>query len=460
MKETFAVNGRRVTVVGAARSGLAAIDLLQSRGALVTLADASTTFDGADALRGRGVIVELGPHRPDQFTQTDLIVLSPGVSPDQPAVAQARNAGVPVIGELELASRWLRGRIVAITGTKGKSTTTTLTSRMLAAGGFDAPAGGNIGAALSAQVDASTADTIHVIESSSFQLETIDTFHPWIAVLVNLSADHIDRHGTFDAYAAAKKRIFENQTADDWAVINADDPASLALASQARAQRFDFALDAPITDGVTVEGTSIVRRRAGVSAPLVPLSAIQVPGRHLLSDVLAATAVSCLAGVPAAAMVDAVQGFHGLAHALERVGTVEGVAFVNDSKATNIVSATRAIESFDGNVVVILGGKHKGGRFEDLRDVVRERCVAVVAIGEATPLVNAALSDVVPVRQASSMADAVRQAWGLAPTGGTVLLAPACASFDMFRDYAARGTAFVEEVRRLSDGQSSVLAPR
>lgn len=279
-------------------------------------------------------------------------------------------------------------------------------------------------------------------------------------MLVNLSADHIDRHGTFDAYAAAKARIFENQTAEDWAVINADDPASLALASQARAQRFDFALDAPVTDGVTVEGTSIVRRRAGVSAPLIPLSAIQVPGRHLLSDVLAATAVSCLAGVPAAAMVDAVQGFQGLAHALERVGTVEGVAFVNDSKATNIVSATRAIESFDGNVVVILGGKHKGGRFEDLRDVVRERCVAVVAIGEATPLVNAALSDVVPVRQASSMADAVRQAWGLAPTGGTVLLAPACASFDMFRDYAARGTAFVEEVRRLSDGQSSVLAPR
>jgi len=460
MAETFGVNGRRVTVVGAARSGLAAIDLLQSRGAHVTLADASTSFEGADALRGRGVIVELGPHRPDQFTQTDLIVLSPGVSPDQPAVAQARNAGVPVIGELELASRWLKGRIVAITGTKGKSTTTTLTSRMLAAGGFDAPAGGNIGAALSAQVDASTADTIHVIESSSFQLETIDTFHPWIAVLVNLSADHIDRHGTFDAYAAAKARIFENQTAEDWAVINADDPASLVLASQARAQRFDFALDAPITDGVTVEGTSIVRRRAGVSAPLVPLSAIQVPGRHLLSDVLAATAVSCLAGVPAAAMVDAVQGFQGLAHALERVGTVEGVAFVNDSKATNIVSATRAIESFDGNVVVILGGKHKGGRFEDLRDVVRERCVAVVAIGEATPLVNAALSDVVPVREASSMADAVRQAWGLAPTGGTVLLAPACASFDMFRDYAARGTAFVEEVRRLSDGQSSVLAPR
>ena len=281
-------------------------------------------------------------------------------------------------------------------------------------------------------MDESTAETIHVVESSSFQLETIDTFHPWIAVLVNLSADHIDRHGTFDAYAAAKARIFENQTDADWAVVNADDPASLGLASRARARRFDFALDAPIADGVTVEGTSIVRRASGTSAPLVPLSAIQVPGRHLLSDVLAATAVGCLAGVPAEAMVNAVEGFHGLAHALERVGTVQGVAFVNDSKATNIVSATRSIESFERDVVVILGGKHKGGRFEDLRDVVRERCVAVVAIGEAAPLVNAALSDVVPVRQATSMGDAVRQAWGLAPSGGTVLLAPACASLTCF----------------------------
>jgi UDP-N-acetylmuramoylalanine--D-glutamate ligase len=460
MSMTFSVQGQHVVVVGAARSGLAAVDLLQARGARVTLADAAQTLDAAAGLRTRGVDVQLGPHRRDQFMRADLVVLSPGVPSDQEALVEARRAGVPVIGELELASRWLQGRVVAITGTKGKSTTTTLTARILAEGGIHAPAGGNIGAALSAQVDASTAETVHVIEASSFQLETIDRFHPWIAVLVNLSADHLDRHGTFDAYSEAKARIFEHQTTDDWAVVNADDPAALALAARARARRFDFGLDAPVRNGVTVEGSSIVRREDGTSAPLVPLSAIQVPGRHLLSDVLAATAVGCLAGVPPEAMVRAVEGFHGLAHALERVGTVQNVSFVNDSKATNIVSATRSIESFEQGVVVILGGKHKGGRFEDLRDVVRERCVAVVAIGEATPLVNAALSDVVPVRQATSMGDAVRQAWALAPAGGTVLLAPACASFDMFRDYAARGTAFVEEVRRLSDGQSSVLAPR
>lgn len=457
---TFSVQGQRVVVVGAARSGLAAIDLLQARGAHVTLADASPTLPDADSLRARGVTIELGAHAETQFLSAHLIVLSPGVPPDHPAIVRARVAGIPVIGELELASRWLQGRVVAITGTKGKSTTTTLTSRMLMAGGLDAPAGGNIGAALSAQVAASMPDTVHVVEASSFQLETTDTFHPWVSVLLNLSADHLDRHHTFEAYADAKGQIFARQTPEDWAVINADDPGALALARRAQARRFDIALDAPIRTGVTVEGAHIVRRRNGQSEALVPLSAVQLPGRHLLTDVLAATAVASLAGVDAAAMTRALEGFHGLAHALERVGVVGGVTFVNDSKATNIVSAQKSIESFARDVVVILGGKHKGGDFADLRGVVADRCAAVVAIGEAGPLVRAALADVVPVRDAGSMAEAVSLAYAQAPAGGTVLLAPACASFDMFRDYAARGAAFVEEVRRLSDGQSSVLAPR
>lgn len=457
---SFDVRERRVTVVGAARSGLAAVDLLAERGAQVTLADQAAYLEVADGLRARGIRVELGPHAPDQFSAADLVVLSPGVPADLEPIVRARRAGVPVIGELELASRWLRGRIVAITGTKGKSTTTTLTSRMLTEGGMHAPAGGNIGAALSAQVDGSTTDTVHVVEASSFQLETIDRFHPWIAVVVNLSADHLDRHRTVEAYADAKARIFENQVGDDWAVINADDPGALALARRARARRFDFGLQAEVRDGVTVEGDAIVRRSEGRSAHLLAISDVQLPGRHLLSDVLAAAAVSCLAGVSPEAMARAVRGFHGLPHALERVGSLQGVTFVNDSKATNIVSATRAIESFERDVVVILGGRHKGGRFEDLRDVVRARCAGVVAIGEAAPLVAAALTDVVPLQQASSMADAVRTAWGMTPSGGTVLLAPACASFDMFSDYAARGAAFVEAVHRLSDGQSSVLAPR
>ena len=447
---TYQVKDAHVVVVGGGRSGTAAAELLVSRGARVTLADTAAEIAEAPRLVSLGVTVELGPHRPALFAGADLIVLSPGVPPAQPAILAARHAGVPVIGEVELASRWLAGRIVGITGTKGKSTTTTLAARMLAEAGFDAPAGGNLGPTLSAQVAASTPASIHVVEVSSFQLESTVTFHPWIAVLLNLSADHLDRHASFDDYAAAKARIFANQTPDDWAVVNADDPAALALARGGRARRFDFALDAALEDGVTVEGQQIVRRERGTAAPLVPLASVKLPGRHLLSDVLAAAAVGCLAGVPPAAMQRAVEGFAGLEHALERVADIDGVRFVNDSKATNIVSARRAVESFDEGLVVIMGGRFKGGRFEDLREALAGRTTAVIAIGEARPLIREAIGDLVPVHEVESMAEAVRRGFTAAQPGGTVLLAPACSSFDMFHDYAERGRVFKAEVRKLA----------
>jgi UDP-N-acetylmuramoylalanine--D-glutamate ligase len=446
---TFSVKDQRVVVVGGGRSGRAAAELLASRGARVTLADIAPTLEGAERLASLGIALALGPHAPELFAESDLIVLSPGVPPGQPAIAAARRAGVPVIGEIELASRWLAGRVIAITGTKGKSTTTTLAARMLDEAGMRVTAGGNLGTALSAQVGASTEDAWHVVEVSSFQLETTETFHPWIAVLVNLSPDHLDRHASFEEYSAAKARIFANQTPNDWAVVNADDPAALALARGGRARRFDFALDSPLLDGVTVERGLIVRRDQGASSPLLPVAAVKLPGRHLLADVLAACAVASVAGVAPAAMQRAVQGFTGLEHALERVTEVGGVAFVNDSKATNIASARRAIESFDRGLVTIMGGRFKGGRFEDLADAVTGRVDAIVAIGEAAPLIHTALGAVVPVHDARSMSDAVRIAFALAHPGGTVLLAPACSSFDMFQDYAQRGRAFKSEARRL-----------
>jgi UDP-N-acetylmuramoylalanine--D-glutamate ligase len=339
--------------------------------------------------------------------------------------------------------------MVAITGTKGKSTTTTLTARMLKEAGVDAVAGGNLGHALSAQVAGSRPESVHVVEVSSFQLETTDRFHPWIAVLLNLSPDHLDRHPTFESYAAAKARVFANQTADDWAVVNADDGPSMALAGEGKARRFDFALDADLADGVTVRDGDIVRRDNGRTAPLVPLSSVRLPGRHLLGDVLAATAVGCVAGVPPAAMRRAVEGFTGLPHALERVAEIGGVSFVNDSKATNIASAGRALESFPGGVVAIMGGRFKGGDFGDLRGVVRAHATGIVAIGEAAPLIVDALGDVVPVRRAAGMAEAVAAAFDMAAPGGVVLLAPACSSFDMFRDYVDRGERFRDAVREL-----------
>jgi UDP-N-acetylmuramoylalanine--D-glutamate ligase len=355
------------------------------------------------------------------------------------------------MGELELASRWLRGKIVAITGTKGKSTTTTLTGRMLEAGGRRVLVGGNIGHALSAQVDDSTEDTIHVIEASSFQLETADTFHPWVAVLLNFSPDHLDRHATVDEYAAAKTRIFARQTTEDWAVLNADDSTVLAMAAAGRGHQLLFSMHDALADGIVVQGDAIVRRTSAGSEPLLPLSSIRLLGPHLVADVLAAAAVAWLAGVDAGAMTRAVEGFTGLEHALEPVGDIGGVRFVNDSKATNIEAARRAIESFDDGVVVILGGRFKGGDFRELAGPLQARHATVVAIGEARPLITGALGDAVPVHEAGDMSAAVRTAFASASPGHTVVLAPACASFDMFRDYAERGRVFKQEVLRLEE---------
>jgi UDP-N-acetylmuramoylalanine--D-glutamate ligase len=273
-RESFSVVGRKVVVVGAARSGIAAAELLVRRGASVVLTDARPTIDAADHLQAIGVTLALGGHAQAGLAAADLIVLSPGVPPAQADVAAARRAGVPVIGELELASRWLRGRIVAITGTKGKSTTTTLTGRMLEAGGRRVLVGGNIGHALSAQVDASSEDTIHVVEASSFQLETTVTFRPWIAVFLNFSPDHLDRHADVAEYAAAKAQIFANQSADDFAVVNADDPEVLRLAAAARSRRITF------STGSAGDADFSVRRARAARAAVVDPAARAAPDRR------------------------------------------------------------------------------------------------------------------------------------------------------------------------------------
>jgi len=446
----FDVRGKRVTVAGAARSGVAAAELLARRGARVTLSDLQPEVAGVESLARLGVDLELGGHRTETFTGSDLVVTSPGVPPEQPALAAARQRGVPVIGELELASRWLRGRIVAITGTKGKSTTTTLTGRILEAAGLSVTVGGNIGAPLSAQVADSTPETVHVVEASSFQLEQIDTFHPWIAVLLNFSADHLDRHPSVEAYGAAKARVFENQTPDDWAVINADDPAVLELARNGRAQKRLFGRKGSIERGTAVEDGWIVDRRSDATERLVPLDAIHLLGPHLVADVMAAATVGAIAGAAPAAMTAAVESFRGLEHAMELVAEIDGVRFVNDSKATNVEAALRSIESFETGLVPIVGGRFKGGDLRLLREPLMSRARAVVAIGEASALVREALEGAIEVHEASSLEDAVNRAFRLARPSGVVLLAPACSSFDMFRDYADRGRRFKENVLKLA----------
>ncbi len=442
----FTVSGQRVLVVGAARSGVAAAHLLARRGAHVTLTDRQPRIPEDAALRAAGVSLELGGHVAATFESSHLVVLSPGVPGDLPEVARARAAGVTVIGELELASRWLRGPIVAITGTKGKSTTTTLVGRMLEAAGKRVLVGGNIGHPVSAQVDASTADTVHVIEASSFQLESTDTFRPWIAALLNFSPDHLDRHPDQSSYGAAKLRIFANQGSQDWAVVNADSPEAIEMTQNVRARVVTFGVEQPAD--VHVGRGFVWQRTSEGDIPLLPVAASQLQGRHMLSNVAAATAISHLAGASGPSLARALEGFHGLEHVMELVATRGGVRFVNDSKATNIDAAAKSIESYD-KVVAIIGGKFKGGNLADLAEPLRTHGRAVVAIGEARPMVAAALKHVVPLVEADSIAEAVRRAWDLAVPDGVVLLAPACSSFDMFADYAERGRKFKEEVRKL-----------
>ena len=449
----FSVTGRHVVVVGGARSGVAAAELLASRGARVTLTDLKVNLPDEKRLAGAGIALELGAHDTRTFESADLVVVSPGVPLRQPALDRARRAKVPIIGEVELAWRWLQGRVIAITGTKGKSTTTTLVGKILRAAGLHAPVSGNIGAPLAAAVEGSTADTIHVVEVSSFQLETTNTFRPWIAALLNLSTDHLDRHANFHEYATAKARVFANQGEGDWSVVNADDQPAMNLAAKhAKARKRLFAIDASLAEGTVLSDEWIVERAPGSpDVPLVPVNEVRLLGRHLLSDVAAAATFARLAGAPPDAIRRAVSEFGGLEHALEPVMVIAGIRFINDSKATNVESARRAIESFEGRLVPIVGGRFKGGDLRDLRPALQGRAKAIIAIGEARPTLHQALGDMLAVVEAGSMAEAVRAALAAAPPGGTVLLAPACASFDMFRDYAERGRVFKREVLRLAE---------
>ena len=447
----YDVSGRHVAVVGGGRSGLAASRLVVQRGGSVTLIDAKADLAEREDLQAIGVRLQLGTMPDDVPAAASLVIVSPGVPADARPLEAARARGVLVIGELEFASSLLAGPVIAITGSKGKSTTTTLVGRMIEASGQPVLVGGNIGVPLSAQVADSTPATWHVVETSSFQLETMARYHPRVAAWLNFSPDHLDRHITEDAYERAKARIFENQAPEDWAVVPAGDARIRAHAGAGQAQVVTFAANLDAEDGVGLAGDVIASRRAGRGvAPLVPVSAVKLTGRHMLGNVMAACAVAELAGVSAAHMTDAVEGFTGLEHALEYVATIGQARLYNDSKATNVDAATMAVEAFDAPVTAIVGGVYKGGDFARLGPPLRARGGSVVAIGEAAPLVEQALSAFVPVTRASSLDAAVAAGLAQRRDGGVVLLAPACASFDMFRDYADRGRAFKAIVARLA----------
>jgi UDP-N-acetylmuramoylalanine--D-glutamate ligase len=450
------MEGGEVVVIGLARSGIAAASFLARRGARVVAADAkgeAEVGEEARALRGKGVRLELGPHRRETLAGASMVVVSPGVPWELPELQAARAQGVPVIAEIELAFRHLQGRVAAITGTKGKSTTTAALGAMLAEAGFDARVGGNIGSPLVGLVEGSSPSTTFAVEVSSFQLEGTVRFRPHVAVWLNLSPDHLDRHPTLEAYVAAKARVFANQDEGDWAVVNADDPVVLDEARRARARKLLFRVTGeplPEGDGAFFDAGLARLRREGREQALFRREDVVVPGAHLAGDLLVAAAAARLLDVPVEAIARAVRGFRGVEHVLEHVATLDGVDYYNDSKATNVEAARRSLEAFDRPVVVVLGGRYKGGDFADLAPALRTRGRLVLAVGEAAERVRAALEGVVPVEACASLDAAVERARTAARPGDVVLLAPACSSFDMFRDYADRGRAFKAAVRRLA----------
>jgi UDP-N-acetylmuramoylalanine--D-glutamate ligase len=449
--------GEAVVVVGLARSGVAAARFLARRGVSVVAADRKAEgalAEEARRLREDGVRLETGPHREETFTGAAMVVVSPGVPWELPVLEAARQAGVPVIAEVELAFRHLQGRVAAVTGTKGKSTTTAALGAMLREAGFDARVGGNIGSPLVGLVEGSTPATTFAVEVSSFQLEGTVRFHAHVAVWLNLSADHLDRHPSLEAYVAAKARVFANQEPGDWAVVNADDPVVLEQARRARSRKLPFRVTGePLArgEGAFFEGDLARLRVDGRVETLFRRSDVALPGAHLAGDLLVAAAAARVLGAPAAAVARAVRAFRGVEHVLEHVATIGGVGYYDDSKATNVEAARRSLEAFARPVLVILGGRYKGGDFADLAPALRDHGRRVLAIGEARERVVAALGAAVPVEACDSLADAVARAHAAARPGDVVLLAPACSSFDMFEDYAARGRAFAAEVRRLAE---------
>jgi UDP-N-acetylmuramoylalanine--D-glutamate ligase len=452
-----------VLVVGLARSGVAAARFLAAQGAVVVATDAKPADQLGDEVRslaGLGVSLELGGHRDSSFTTASRIVVSPGVPWDLQQLALARAQGVPVEGEIELAWRHLAGRVIAITGTKGKSTTTAAVGAMLREQGGDVRVGGNIGEPLVSLVQGSTPATTFVVEVSSFQLEGISSFRPEVAVYLNLSPDHLDRHPSLEAYAAAKARIFSNQTEGDWAVVPADQAQIRAAATAGRARQVLLSAtpSMPVPDAQDVAffaGETACLRLDGREESLFSLGSVRLPGAHLHGDLLAAAVAARLVGASAEAVARAASAFRGAEHVLEYVATIDGIAFFNDSKATNVEAARQSIESFQGRVLLVAGGRYKGGDFADLGAALGARRGLVLAIGESRDRLRSALEGAVKVLPCDSLRGAVEAALREGRPGDTVVLAPACSSFDMFRDYAERGQRFKAEVLRLAQGKEA-----
>jgi len=449
------LNGKRTLVVGLGKSGVASALFMKAQGARVTVSDTKS----GDELRNEipvlldhGITVETGGHGERTFRGQDLIVVSPGVPVDAPPLVQARSLGETVIGEIELAAQFLPGPIVAITGSNGKTTTTTLTGEILATSGLPVLVGGNIGTPAISLAERAKPETAIVLEISSFQLETIQTFRPKIAVVLNVTPDHLDRHRTFEIYVDAKARIFENQQGSDFAVLNADDPTCVAMGNRTRAQVFWFSRNKEVEQGAWVRDGDILFRDANRQREILQVSEIPLKGAHNLENVLAAVCAGVLMGCASEKIRQAVHEFKAVEHRLEFVATINGVDYYNDSKATNVDATIKALESFPANIHLILGGKDKGSDYTVLNDLIRQRVKQIYTIGAAAAKIESQVKGA-EVVHAETLENAIRKANAVARPGDVVLLAPACASFDQFKSYEHRGKVFKEIVAGLAAGK-------
>lgn len=460
MRPGIELQGKRVLVVGLARTGMATARFCAARGARVTGIDdrgAEQLGEAMGELLEIGCTLAFGGDMGAAFAAQDLVVPSPGVPANHPALAAARVAGITVWSEIELAWRFLRGRLIGVTGSNGKTTTTALIGHILTGSGKAVSVAGNIGTPLIAHVDESKEATITVAELSSFQLELIDSFRPDISVLLNLTPDHLDRHASFEEYARAKMRIFENQSERDAAVINAGDPAS-AERAPSRPQIFWFSKKKRVANGAYLRNDQIMFRHDGEDAALLDRADIGLRGEHNLENVLAAASAAFLAGAAPAEIAEGVRSFPGVEHRLEFVTEISGVSFFNDSKATNVDATIKALEAFAGGLFVILGGKDKGSDYAPLIPLLQKRARVVLLIGAAAEKIAAQLEDSVPFERAGTLERAVALAYEHAHEGDTVLLAPACASFDQFENYEHRGRVFKQLVLALEEAPRALHA--
>ncbi len=435
--------GIEALVVGMAKSGVAAVELLQRQGARVRATDIRP--EAAEVAAPLGV--PFSPQTPRVFDGADLIVLSPGVPADLPELEAARARGVEIIGEVELAAPYLKGEIIGITGSNGKTTTTALVGHILTECGLPVQVGGNIGRPVAAMVETSRTGQWNVLELSSFQLETIRSFRPRIAVALNVTPDHLDRHASFANYSAAKGRLFEAQEAEDFAVLNADDETCVAYGKHSRAAVRWFSTSRRVEPGAWLDGGHLYLE----GQELLPAADLPIRGLHNVENTLAAAMAAGLAGAACPAIAAAIRSFRAVEHRLEFVRTVNGVAYYNDSKATNVDAALKALDAFDDGLWVILGGKDKGAPYGPLRRPLESKARAVLLIGAAASRIRKELEGATPMFDCGSLDQAVRYAFAHARAGDTVLLAPACASFDQFQSYEHRGRVFKGLVSNLEE---------